>query len=420
MLALSLILQMNMSSIYANPNSNNVLISNVEKHASDWAKEEIKEAIDKGLYTERLVKANFKSSISREEFTELLMLVYKKFDSSFKDTSKKSPFTDTLNKAVINAYTLKLVNGKSKTLFDARGNLTRQEFSTMMHRMLKLAFLKNHHKIDMKSVYEDSKDKIKDINTIANWANDAMLFFYENSIMKGSNSKLNPNGTLTKEMAILMTLRTYKQFYALIKDVQNLDRNTMSNPNTIMLYEAIRHAKDNYSELDNIPDVHSLTNEFGTYNIEMPEIMILLTKKENSEKYTIFESNGIRLSVIDKSPELDNKDLEKFIRNRYSEGSVFYDEISGKKGAISEFEFKKTKKEESNQSLDRIIANISIKRESPKENINVKVAILREKSNTVGILIEKITDSSKLGSKADKAIDNVLENMFKRTTIPLG
>jgi len=90
----------------------------------------------------------------------------------------------------------KIINGKNETTFDPEGNMTRSEFATLIVNGLCLP---------------DKKEKMFDDVSDAEWFGKYISTAFAYGIVKGeSDSVFNPNGTITREEAVVMLARAAK------------------------------------------------------------------------------------------------------------------------------------------------------------------------------------------------------------------
>ena len=171
--------------------------------ASQWAVSEIKEAFSRELTTDK-VTDNFTENITREEFCEIVMKFYDQLGGKpIADTS--NPFSDTANPEVIRAYNAKIVGGTSETTFTPNNNLARQELCVMLIRALNAAGSSYSTNVEYQQSYSDKGD-------IAGWATDGVRVLNGHKIFNGTGAGLDPKGTVTKEVAIILMKRTFDKF----------------------------------------------------------------------------------------------------------------------------------------------------------------------------------------------------------------
>lgn len=175
---------------------------------SPWAAPVVNEAIADKLTTEKVL-TDFTSPITREQFCELAVLLYEKMSNAKAALPASNPFSDTTNPEILKAANLGIVGGVGSGKFAPGNNVTRQEISVMLMRILK------NIKPAIPAAAE-FKSKFQDTGSVDSWALDAVKFMNANDVVTGSNvngaSYINPKGNTTKEQAIAMVLRIYKKF----------------------------------------------------------------------------------------------------------------------------------------------------------------------------------------------------------------
>lgn len=169
---------------------------------SNWAVNEVNDAIKNGLVTNNVIK-DYQSNITREYFCELVIKLYEKI-SGETVTAAANVFKDTSNSEILKAYKLGIVNGVSSTEFVPNSLITRQEICTMLVRAIG-AMYENIDTTDYQ--YHN----FNDISQISSWAMDSIQFAFDNNVMQGvGDNKIAPLGNATCEQAILLVNRIYK------------------------------------------------------------------------------------------------------------------------------------------------------------------------------------------------------------------
>lgn len=184
---------------------------------SDWAVADYENLSRSGILSYDIVSNNLKAPITRLEVCRMLTKLYDQLTiTGTPDTN--CPFTDTDDEDVIKAYAAGIVSGKSDTVFDPEGSVTRQEFAKMLLNTLSASGISFNTDDDLigetLSEYEDS-------GRISDWALSAMTVCIKTGIMNGtSDNALSPGGTASREQAICMISRVYNQF---VEDRQNYE-----------------------------------------------------------------------------------------------------------------------------------------------------------------------------------------------------
>lgn len=170
-------------------------------YASQWAIEELNNAVNSGLLIDE-IKSNMKETITRQEFSALMVNFYEKTTNDIVETSE-SPFMDTANVQVSKAYKLGIVSGYEDGTFRPRNPITRQDISLVLLRTLKII----DPSLDTSIYPVENKEGIKD------YAYDSMIFLNQKGIFKGDeNGKLNPFNQITREQSVLLVLRAFHTF----------------------------------------------------------------------------------------------------------------------------------------------------------------------------------------------------------------
>lgn len=172
--------------------------------ASSWALTEINQSIAAGLQTPKMMNSNFKSYATREEFAELIMKLYDQLGGKSVSGSS-SPFSDTNNTEIIRAKNAGIINGTSATSFGPNENLTREQLCVMILRTLDATKTQYNMNVTFQKAYSDQ-------SKISNWALTSVRTLNSYKIINGTGENLDPQTTVTKEVAILMMYRAYEMF----------------------------------------------------------------------------------------------------------------------------------------------------------------------------------------------------------------
>ena len=171
--------------------------------ASSWAKEEIEKSIHAGLETDKMMNRNFKENATREEFCELVVRMYEKLGGTVSEG--QNPFSDTNNEEVLKAYSAGIISGTSASTFSPDSSLTREQLCVMIIRALDASGKPYELNTSFQKQYMDT-------DQISGWAENSVEILNGYKIINGNGSSLNPKGTVTKEMAVLMMYRAYEMF----------------------------------------------------------------------------------------------------------------------------------------------------------------------------------------------------------------
>lgn len=170
---------------------------------SAWALEEIRQAKASGLLPDEL-SSDYVSSIKRNEYAALALLLYKRAGKEAVITNKE-PFKDITGdryeKELIEAYNAGLITGYGNGMYNPSANMTREEIASLIVKLVKA--VNPNEAITVKT-----KQSFQDANLIGSWAKTYVEYCYENGIMKGiSGNKIDPKGASTREQAIALIYR---------------------------------------------------------------------------------------------------------------------------------------------------------------------------------------------------------------------
>lgn len=178
---------------------------------SGWAVSEYRAANEAGLVSYSVVSHDMKDNITRQEFCELAVNLYKKLSH---DTDliepEVSPFSDTDNLAVAQAYCYGIVSGTGDGMFTPDRLVTREEMAKMLISTLTAS----------ESEFELSDgtdtwiiDNFKDGGEVSEWAKASVITSLNYSLMNGvDDANFDPLNSTTREQAIACVNRSYSQF----------------------------------------------------------------------------------------------------------------------------------------------------------------------------------------------------------------
>jgi|GEM_PF-2148587 len=170
--------------------------------ASSWAKALITDASEVGLTTEKM-RYDYSGITSREAFAELVMKLYNSLGGSM--VSTYNPYIDTTNPDVINAYNADIIGGTSVNTFSPNNSITREQLCVMILKTIKASGID----LDTNGQY---RQNYSDIGSISSWAEESVRTLNHYGVISGSGDALDPQGVVSKEMAIIMCLKTYNMF----------------------------------------------------------------------------------------------------------------------------------------------------------------------------------------------------------------
>ena len=174
--------------------------------ASTWAVPELEKALEYGFVTDNL-KDKMNTSITREEFAELAVILYEKFTGVKAVSADMNIFTDTVNPEIFKAYNLKIVKGTDtyRKLFSPEDFTTREQVAVMLYRTIKAM----NPGVDLDTA---GIGTFADENEISGWALESVRFMNMNGFLKGGDGRISPKGTCTREMAVLIATRVYEKY----------------------------------------------------------------------------------------------------------------------------------------------------------------------------------------------------------------
>lgn len=179
---------------------------------SNWAISEYISANESGLVSYSVVSNNLKANITREEFCELIVNLYKRLTDEELNENVSSPFTDTDSLAVAQAYCYGIVSGTDDTTFTPDRLVTREE----MAKMLVSTLTASEADIALSDGSDTAQiDTYLDSRKVSEWAKDSVITALSYSLINGETDyTLNPLGSTTREQAIASVNRSYHTFAA--------------------------------------------------------------------------------------------------------------------------------------------------------------------------------------------------------------
>lgn len=174
------------------------------KNASSWAISELNKASEYDFITDK-IRDNMQGPITREEFSEVVVRLYEKVTGEKATYQDTSAFSDTSNPEIYKAYTLKIVNGVGGGEFAPNLLITREQIAAMMHRAVKA----------MKPDADFSTDGVKaypDESLVSGWVLPSVKFMSKNGLMTNIKGDFVPQGTTTREQAVVIVVRTFEKY----------------------------------------------------------------------------------------------------------------------------------------------------------------------------------------------------------------
>lgn len=170
---------------------------------STWALDTVNVTEAYGFIPERLRNADFTRDITREELCEVAVKVYiyQTGDTSY---TGNNYFSDTTNVNINIAYEKGLVSGTGGGKFNPTRSITRQELFRIVYNLLTANSwerLDNTHELFA---------QFSDSGSVAAWAKPSAKIMLQLDLVKGSDGKLLPLGTTTRQEAAILFYRAYR------------------------------------------------------------------------------------------------------------------------------------------------------------------------------------------------------------------
>lgn len=179
------------------------IITYAEASESDtpdqWAMAEISSAFANKLVPYDL-QGNYREAITRKDFCRLAMSLWRCIKGSNNEDGAESPFDDTEDVDVIQAYNLGIVRGVSSTQFDPNRKITREEAATMLMRVAKLLEYPNTVTTSL---------SFSDMEKVSDWGLDGVNYVSAKGIMQGDGDCFNPKANYTTQQAIATFYRIF-------------------------------------------------------------------------------------------------------------------------------------------------------------------------------------------------------------------
>ncbi len=177
---------------------------------SGWAVSGYQSASEAGLVSYSVVSNNLKDSITREEFCELAMNLYKKLTNEELPVPGGTPFKDTDSVAVAQAYNYGIVNGTGEDTFTPDRLVTREEMAKMLISTLTASEVVFNIADGADTAYLDVFTDGEDVSA---WAMSSVNTALNYELMTGvTDSTLEPLTATSREQAIVSVNRSLTKF----------------------------------------------------------------------------------------------------------------------------------------------------------------------------------------------------------------
>ncbi|MCR4430911.1 MAG: S-layer homology domain-containing protein [Tepidanaerobacteraceae bacterium] len=164
-----------------------------------WAKEAIENLAEKGIIKGTSEKTfDPGKNITRADFMLMLVRAFNlnaSYKTNFKDVKESDYYYDALGIA----KELGIATGTGNDIFNPRGQITRQDMMVLAYRVMKQAgkITETGTRQDLVAYSDGSK--------VADYAVESVAALVKLGIVKGTGTKLNPNGTATRaEVAVII------------------------------------------------------------------------------------------------------------------------------------------------------------------------------------------------------------------------
>lgn len=200
-----------------------------EKIYSEWAKEEILKAEELNIIPDSLSEQDLTSDISRSEFASVMVKAYEAMSDKSID-EKTNPFSDTEDKEILKAYSLGIIKGISDTEFAPNNSLTREQGAVMLARLYKAVNVLGWS-IEKDEQYPLEYDELlvevndfTDKDELSDWAKNSVYYLFSKEVIKGmEDGSFAPNAGITREQAVILTLRLMDITGKTDKEEENID-----------------------------------------------------------------------------------------------------------------------------------------------------------------------------------------------------
>jgi len=171
---------------------------------SNWAVSEVESARENNLVPVNLLN-DYQTQITREEFSEMAVMLYEALSGEIARNQSQNPFTDTSNPEVLKAYDLGIVKGFGDGTFRPDRTITREEIAALLFRTLE--------KVDSTITQGTYTIGFSDRAQISIWFRNEVGFMSKNGIINGIGSNtFAPKLETTREQAIALVVRLFDQY----------------------------------------------------------------------------------------------------------------------------------------------------------------------------------------------------------------
>ena len=168
---------------------------------SDWAKDQVNEAISAGLVSDKL-GADYRVNITRAQFAATAVKLYEAMSGQRVPAAVANPFADTNDAAVLQAAELGFVYGVTEDTFAPEALVTREQAASMLSRV----YTKLGGEIPAAGATTFADD-----SAIGGWARDAVAFMSGKEIVNGmGENRFEPASGAAIQQALVIALRMFQ------------------------------------------------------------------------------------------------------------------------------------------------------------------------------------------------------------------
>lgn len=171
---------------------------------SPWATE-TQLAAEAGLEPAALIDAAAKDPVTRAEFAAVSLTLFESLAGYTLARTDTVWFVDCTDPDVNTAYEQGLVSGKGDGTFAPTDTITRQDLCVMLRNVLMQVGADASGDKSMLSAYKDGSQ-------VSAYAQEAVAAMLRNDILLGSDGKLDPKGTASREQALILAYRMFKDY----------------------------------------------------------------------------------------------------------------------------------------------------------------------------------------------------------------
>lgn len=175
---------------------------------SDWAVPEYETANGTGLIPYSVASVSMSGSITRQQLCETVMNLYRALGGEYIETGD-SPFSDTDNRAVSEAFAAGIVKGRTETEFVPDEAVTRQEAARIIIKAVEAAGRDAH----ITAAELEDLCGFTDFGDSQQWASTDLAKAVKYKLMSGvSDTELKPEAPITREQAVAVINRAFDAF----------------------------------------------------------------------------------------------------------------------------------------------------------------------------------------------------------------